>query len=87
MTGKWRGSIFTALRTKALAWEQIVDAGPEWSPESRVTRKLQDAWDTSKRSREYLNAAEGDIDTRYYAHAHTLPRGMSEGDNVASLFK
>ena len=34
-----------------------------------VPRKLVDAWDNSRRSREYLNAAEHDCDAKYYAHA------------------
>jgi hypothetical protein len=35
----------------------------------RVPVKLEDAWDSAKRSREYLNAKETDLDARYFAHA------------------
>jgi hypothetical protein len=34
----------------------------------RVPVKLEDAWDSAKRSREYLNAKETDLDARYFAH-------------------
>ena len=35
----------------------------------KVPIKINDAWDSAKRSREYLNAKEQDIDARYFAHA------------------
>jgi len=35
----------------------------------RVPVKLEDARDSAKRSREYLNAKETDLDARYIAHA------------------
>jgi len=35
----------------------------------KIPAKLEDAWDCAKRSREYLNAQEGDLDARYFAHA------------------
>ena len=50
------------------AWQEILDAGEGHGMES-VPRKLVDAWDNSRRSREYLNAAEHDCDAKYYAHA------------------
>ena len=77
LTGKWPDGFKLALETREHAWRQIDDAGVSWDapghgPGQRVARKLVDAWDVSKRSREYLNASEGDIDTRYYVHAHQL---------------
>ena len=50
------------------AWAEIVDAGEDRIA-TRVTRMLDDAWDKTKRSREYLNALEPDLDAKYYAHA------------------
>lgn len=50
------------------AWNKILDAGEEHTMET-VPRKLLEAWDSSRRSREYLNAAEHDCDAKYYAHA------------------
>ena len=37
-----------------------------------IPRHLNDAWDQTKRSREYLNAAMGkeDLDNIYYNHAY-----------------
>ena len=35
----------------------------------RIPPLLSEAWDASKRSREYLNAGEYDLDARYFAHA------------------
>ena len=71
--GKHPSGLKLARDTKELAWSQIVDAGADWPSDSRVVRTLDGAWDTTKRSREYLNAGEGDIDTRYYMHAYNLP--------------
>ena len=48
------------------AWEAIA-ACDETAPS--LTAKIEDAWDSSKRSREYLNAREGDLYARYFAHA------------------
>ena len=31
--------------------------------------RLQDAWDDAKRSREYLNAKDTDLDAKYFSHA------------------
>lgn len=52
------------------AWADIVDAG-ENHPKS-VDRRLIDAWDTSKRSREYLNGQmdKFDLDYLYYSKAY-----------------
>lgn len=52
------------------AWEEIVDAGEE-HPE-RVARRLVDAWETEKRSREYLNGTmdKFDLDNLYYSKAY-----------------
>ena len=65
--------------TKARAWAQIADGGEHWESNvalaGRVPRRLDAAWDTSKRSREYLNAAEGVLEPRYYVHGHTLAAG------------
>lgn len=59
-------------QTRLIAWSEINDAGTAWASE-HVARKIDDAWDTSKRSREYLNAKDGELDSRYYVHAHSLP--------------
>jgi len=50
------------------AWNEIVDAG-DGHDMDHVPRRLLDAWDASRRSREYLNASEHDCDAKYYAHA------------------
>jgi hypothetical protein len=53
------------------AWEDIMDPGEERCPES-VPQRLDDAWDTAKRSREYLNASmdKFDLENLYYSHAY-----------------
>jgi len=56
----------TAAVTRAVAWAQILDCGDD---ELNVPRKLEDAWDQAKRSREYLNASEHDCNAKFYAHA------------------
>ena len=48
------------------AWEAIAACEPT-APS--LPSKIEDAWDSSKRSREYLNAKEADLDARYFAHA------------------
>ena len=52
------------------AWKEILDAG-ENHPKG-VHRRLIDAWDTDKRSREYLNGKmeKYDLDNVYYAAAY-----------------
>lgn len=35
----------------------------------QIPNMLEQAWDSMKRSREYLNAQENDLDARYFAHA------------------
>ncbi len=47
-------------------WGEIAELT---SSNPRVPVKLEDAWDNAKRSREYLNAKETDLDARYFAHA------------------
>jgi hypothetical protein len=47
----------------AIATAELTSSNP------RVPVKLEDAWDGAKRSREYLNAKETDLDARYFAHA------------------
>ena len=73
LAGKWEEAIHMASETRLLAWSEINDAGQTepWTSE-HVARKLDDAWDTSKRSREYLNAKDGELDSRYYVHGHSL---------------
>ena len=74
LSGLWQGGLLFAADTRDRAWAQIEDAGDGWTGDAlcdRISRRLDNAWDTSKRSREYLNATEGDIVSRYYAHAHT----------------
>ena len=39
------------------------------TPELKIPAKLEDAWDASKRSREYLQINEGDLDSTYFAFA------------------
>ena len=68
------------------AWEAIVthNQPPEVNihppapapPPHQATNipvKLEDAWDSAKRSREYLNAKDTDLDARYFAHAQSQP--------------
>ena len=68
---RWYTATLWSRNTRLLGWAEVNDAGPEWnSAETNVARKLDDAWDTSKRSREYLNAADGELEPRYYVHAY-----------------
>ena len=58
------------------AWEIILDCSAQST--KGIPAKLQDAWDCAKRSREYLNAKDTDLDARYFAHAahdHGLKKG------------
>lgn len=59
-----------ARESRDEAWQEIEDAG-ENVPQS-VPRLLRDAWDTSKRSREYLNGQmdKYDLDNFYYGTAY-----------------
>ena len=54
------------------AWQGILDAGEDHP--KNVDRLLHDCWDTSKRSREYLNAQmdKYDLDNIYYAEAYRM---------------
>ena len=63
----------------ASAWAQI-EVAPLQTPGTypyaaptmfllQIPPRLADAWDCAKRSREYLNAKESDLDARYFAHA------------------
>ena len=45
----------------------IFDAGHEHLD---IPRFLMDAWDTTRKQREYLNATDDDCDAAYYAHAY-----------------
>ncbi|CAB9498535.1 SH3KBP1-binding protein 1 [Seminavis robusta] len=51
------------------AWEEILDGGED-APKA-VPRYLADAWDTGKRSREYMNGQQDkyDLDNLYYSKA------------------
>jgi len=83
LTGRYPDAIHFARDTRASVWAEIEDAGGEWHAAhagEHGIRKLHDAWDTSKRSREYLNAADGDLEPRYYVHA-----AMARGSTVAAL--
>lgn len=51
------------------AWAAIEECTDERAANLKIPTKLVDAWDCAKRSREYLNAAETDLDARYFAHA------------------
>lgn len=59
-----------AVGTGADAWAAIEDctAGDAEAP-LKIPAKLADAWDCAKRSREYLNAKDADLDARCFAHA------------------
>ena len=63
-------STLRARDTRDEAWEEILDAGED-HPTS-VKRCLIDAWDTEKRSREYLNShmSKYDLDNLYYSKAY-----------------
>jgi hypothetical protein len=59
------------------AWGAILEASPSdyiyGDPDfSSIPKKLLDAWDSSKRSREYLNAHEHDCAAKYYGHAMSI---------------
>ena len=51
------------------AWAAIEECTAEHATDHKIPVKLMDAWDCAKRSREYLNAKETDLDARYFAHA------------------
>lgn len=76
-SGMYIDCFHVARDTRLLAWAEISDAGQAapWT-NARVARKLDDAWDDSKRSREYLNAAGGELEPRYYVHAY-MPTSSS----------
>ena len=80
-SGQYTDPFHTSSHTRILAWAEIADAGlaQAWTHD-RIPRNLDDAWDVSKRSREYLNAADGELEPRYYLHAHTLD---PQADNAA----
>lgn len=48
-------------------WAAVADTSAK--EQLRIPVKIDEAWDTSERSREYLNAGEHDLDARYFAHA------------------
>ena len=67
----WIGRVFPLSRdSRDSAWEEILDSGKD--PPGTLHRRLLDAWDTSKRSREYVNGDmdKHDLDNLYYAHAY-----------------
>lgn len=54
------------------AWKEIVDGGIRAS-NAGLAALLDDAWDTAKQSREYLNLSDMskfDLDNVYYGHAY-----------------
>ena len=53
--------------TRREIWSGIVDVGHEHLD---IPRFLHDAWDTTRKQREYLNATDDDCDAAYYAHAY-----------------
>jgi len=61
------------------AWAVIEDATGNEAAVDRVPDRLEEAWDTDKRSREYLNS-EGmdkvDLDSGYYDHAYYEKEGQ-----------
>jgi len=63
------GNFPLASESRDKAWHEIEDAGG--SAPSNVPDKLKDAWNSGKRSREYINATVDklDLDTTYYHHA------------------
>jgi hypothetical protein len=63
---------FSIGSLRAEAWAEIKDAGEQRSA-ARVPRRLAEAWDKEKRSREYLNADEPDCNAKYYAEAYADP--------------
>ena len=71
-TLRWRSCLVpTAEETRDAAWDGIENAD-DYVPDG-VTRRLVDAWETEKRSREYLNLVgmkKVDLDNVYYGHAY-----------------
>ena len=66
----------TASETREEAWAEIMDfynSGERTEGEDELPRgcprMLVDSWDNSKRSREYLNSTEDNLDSTYYSHA------------------
>lgn len=57
--------------SRAVAWAEILDAGDDWD-NAQVTRRLHDAWDMGRRSREYLNAEveQARLESIYYQEAY-----------------
>jgi hypothetical protein len=69
-----------AVVTGDNAWASIVEFEAGEGKEFNLPARLDDAWDFAKRSREYLNAKEHDLDARYFAHASVSkkePKGVS----------
>lgn len=67
-----------SIDTRDSAWEEIVDVGPESPDEestNNVPRRLEDSWDRTKRSREYLNSQvdKFDLNNSFYAEAFVKP--------------
>ena len=60
---------FSDEQTRNLAWNEMLDY--EDAPEA-LPRRLVDAWDTGKRSREYLNGEMDsfDLNSIYYSEAY-----------------
>ena len=48
-------------------WEAVADAGTDALD---MPRRLADAWDDTRKQREYLNARDDDHAAIYYAHAY-----------------
>lgn len=69
------GQFGTALNTRDSAWNEIENGPPNTEDDENVfgfPNRLVDAWETEKRSREYLNSDIDvfDRDNIYYGHAY-----------------
>ena len=69
----WQDEYFPVMthEIRRSVWRQIQEAGDEMTSKG-IPSRLNEAWDQTKRSREYLNAnmEKDDLDNIYYNHAY-----------------
>ena len=56
-----------SAETRGEIWAAVADAGTD---ALEMPRRLADAWDSTRKQREYLNARDEGYDAIYYAHAY-----------------
>jgi hypothetical protein len=73
------GNFPPSRESRDAAWEDIMDPGEERCP-AGIPQRLDDAWDTTNRSREYLNGSmdKFNLDNLYYSHAYGEHESTSE---------